>query len=43
MMNHTSDKSKWKSWHRGTGCDEESHVSKCQSILNSDLKIKSGN
>jgi hypothetical protein len=26
MMNHASVKSKWESWHRGTGCDGEGQV-----------------
>jgi hypothetical protein len=25
-MNHTSQKSKWGSWHRGTGCDVEGQM-----------------
>jgi hypothetical protein len=34
MMNHTSEKSNQGSLHRGAGCDGESHISKCQSLLN---------
>jgi hypothetical protein len=25
-MNHTSEKIKWESWHRGTECDGEGQV-----------------
>jgi hypothetical protein len=25
-MNHTSEKSKWRSWHQGTRCDGEGQV-----------------
>jgi hypothetical protein len=26
VMNHTSEKSKWKTWRQGTGCDGEGQV-----------------
>jgi hypothetical protein len=46
-MNHTSEKSKWESWHRGTVYDgegqmnvqyEESYITMCQSLFNQEMK-----
>jgi hypothetical protein len=37
-MNHTSEKSKWKTWRRGTGCDEEGKVNSWVQDINHAMK-----
>jgi hypothetical protein len=42
MMNHTSEKSKRESWHRGTGCDGE-RASECLSLRYQSCHVESHN